>query len=244
MELRRSTASFGWDFLDDFTLEGGVRYNWERKKFDFSCRAAPSSGPAHAASRGGARPGTAPTGTIRLTYRFAEDVSAYWKYTRGWKGGHYNATALLGVDRTSTPPSPRRSTPSRPACAGAGSTAAWASACRSSTTTTRTTRSSSSRTIPARPRVRDPQRERCRGLRRRARPAGRAARGLGAPRLRRPRPDRALRLAREPVPRLRGQVYVRIESARRGRSSGPRSDSTTGNQLLNSPRFKVSLTAE
>jgi iron complex outermembrane receptor protein len=27
-----------------------------------------------------------------LTYRFREDTHAYWKYSRGWKGGHFNAT--------------------------------------------------------------------------------------------------------------------------------------------------------
>ncbi len=37
----------------------------------------------------------APTGTIRLTYRFREDTHAYWKYTHGWKGGHFNATSSL-----------------------------------------------------------------------------------------------------------------------------------------------------
>ena len=33
-----------------------------------------------------------PTGTIRLTYNFKENTYFFWKYTRGWKGGHYNAT--------------------------------------------------------------------------------------------------------------------------------------------------------
>jgi iron complex outermembrane receptor protein len=37
----------------------------------------------------------APTGTISLSYRFGEDASAYWKYSRGWKAGHYNASATL-----------------------------------------------------------------------------------------------------------------------------------------------------
>ena len=29
---------------------------------------------------------------MRLTYRFREDTHVYWKYNRGWKPGHYNAT--------------------------------------------------------------------------------------------------------------------------------------------------------
>ena len=28
-------GEFAWDFADDFTLDGGVRYNYEKKKFDF-----------------------------------------------------------------------------------------------------------------------------------------------------------------------------------------------------------------
>jgi iron complex outermembrane receptor protein len=34
-----------------------------------------------------------PTGTIRLTYRFREDTHVFWKYTRGFKPGTYNATS-------------------------------------------------------------------------------------------------------------------------------------------------------
>ena len=33
-----------------------------------------------------------PTGSVSLTYHFGEDVSAYWKYSHGFKPGHYNAT--------------------------------------------------------------------------------------------------------------------------------------------------------
>ena len=87
-------GSFVWDFLDDFTLEAGARYNWERKTFNFSqrqglvFRVAPTQGETW----------TAPTGGIQLTYRFFEDVSSYFKYSRGWKGGHFNA------NRPSQPP--------------------------------------------------------------------------------------------------------------------------------------------
>jgi iron complex outermembrane receptor protein len=93
-------ASFGWDFLDDFTLEGGVRYNWERKHFDFTIAVPakhrdPVTGEIIPQRTVDSRTWHAPTGTISLTYRIAEDVSAYWKYSRGWKGGHYNASALL-----------------------------------------------------------------------------------------------------------------------------------------------------
>jgi outer membrane receptor protein involved in Fe transport len=85
-------AGFSWDFLDDFTLEGGVRYNWERKAFDFSLDKPSLQEPKGVVN---AATWQAPTGTISLSYRFNEDVSAYWKYSRGWKGGHFNASALV-----------------------------------------------------------------------------------------------------------------------------------------------------
>jgi iron complex outermembrane receptor protein len=79
-------GGFRWDFLDDFTLEGGVRYNWERKSFfidqiQTGIRETSQSEETW----------TAPTGVISLNYRFREDVSAYWKYSRGFKAGHFNS---------------------------------------------------------------------------------------------------------------------------------------------------------
>lgn len=98
-------AGFTWDFLDDFTLEGGARYNWERKEFDVSL------------SRSGGQvcdtPGQdcnlaevwdEPTGTLSLRYRFLEDVSAYLKYSHGWKGAQYNAGGASGQASTLAEP--------------------------------------------------------------------------------------------------------------------------------------------
>jgi len=87
-------AQLSVDILDDFTLDGGFRYNIERKEFNMDIT-----------SGGAVRPGDppqefqinetwdAPTGSVRLTYRFNADVSVFWKYTRGWKPGSMNATA-------------------------------------------------------------------------------------------------------------------------------------------------------
>jgi outer membrane receptor protein involved in Fe transport len=96
-------AGFGWDFLDDFTLEGGFRYNWERKKFDFTLM-KPELNPPVTNRLQDSRTWQAPTGTISLSYRFGEDSSVYWKYSRGWKGGHFNASA--NVDKGITPAEP------------------------------------------------------------------------------------------------------------------------------------------
>jgi outer membrane receptor protein involved in Fe transport len=82
-----------WDFLDDFTLEGGIRYNWEDKTFDLLVQRIRSTGALPTVPSDDAQIWSAPTGTVILTYRFNEDVSAYGKYTRGWKSGHFNASA-------------------------------------------------------------------------------------------------------------------------------------------------------
>lgn len=83
-------AGLEWSFWDDFTLDGGIRYNWEDKFIDYFLR---SSTTPVTAERTEVR--SAPTGEIRLTYNFTQDAHAYWKYTRGWKGGQFNATGSL-----------------------------------------------------------------------------------------------------------------------------------------------------
>jgi iron complex outermembrane receptor protein len=81
-------ASGTWDFLDDFTLEGGVRYNWEDKDYEFTLvtRAGPLD-------FDGGFSWDEPTGTISLLWRPGEASQVYWKYTRGWKPGHINASS-------------------------------------------------------------------------------------------------------------------------------------------------------
>jgi iron complex outermembrane receptor protein len=78
-----------WDFWDDYTLDGGFRWNWETKAIDYALIQANTS-PVTADLR---ETWDAPSGFIRLTYRFREDTHAYLKYTRGWKSGTFNATA-------------------------------------------------------------------------------------------------------------------------------------------------------
>jgi outer membrane receptor protein involved in Fe transport len=95
-------ASFAFDFLRDFTVDGGVRFNWEQKDLDMSIAGVSATAP-EGCTRANTANATiecfldnswsAPTGTARLTYRFREDTQVYAKYTRGWKPGTYNATA-------------------------------------------------------------------------------------------------------------------------------------------------------
>ncbi len=83
-------ADFAWDFLDDFTLEGGVRYQWNRADLDFSLRTrtTPDIPPFF-----GSETWMAPTGGLSLSYRFTDESNVYWKYTRGWKPGTWNTSA-------------------------------------------------------------------------------------------------------------------------------------------------------
>jgi len=81
-------AGFSWDFLDEFTLEGGVRWNWDRKDINLVVQRPTATNPSDAQLIG-----NSPTGTLTLNYRFSEDVSAYWKYSHGWKPGTFNTIA-------------------------------------------------------------------------------------------------------------------------------------------------------
>jgi iron complex outermembrane receptor protein len=94
-----STAGYlnlAFDFGNDFTLDGGFRYNWEQKKLDFELNTAVQPDIQFLADLNNTW--DAPTGTVRLTYRFREDTHVFWKYTRGWKPGTYNATSSLLKD--------------------------------------------------------------------------------------------------------------------------------------------------
>jgi len=87
-------ANLEWDIDDKFTLDGGFRWNVERKTIDYLLERSVNVAAQEDETW------QAPTGTARLTYRFREDTHVYWKYTRGWKPGHYNATGSLftGLD--------------------------------------------------------------------------------------------------------------------------------------------------
>ncbi len=83
-------GEFAWDFLEDFTLEAGLRYNWEEKTFDYERYVSldPDGGekpPQRSATW------SSPTGTVQLKYRFSDMTAAYWKYTHGYKSGYFNA---------------------------------------------------------------------------------------------------------------------------------------------------------
>jgi outer membrane receptor protein involved in Fe transport len=78
---------FNFGFFENFVVDAGLRYNWERKSMDYFLVESGVLGFDLFASE----VWQAPTGGVRLTFNFTETTYAYWKYTRGWKGGHYNA---------------------------------------------------------------------------------------------------------------------------------------------------------
>jgi outer membrane receptor protein involved in Fe transport len=80
-------AGASWDIFDDFVLDGGVRYNWERREIDYLLF---RSGPPLLQNED--IHWDKPTGTVRITYQAGGDASIYAKYTRGWKTGTFNAT--------------------------------------------------------------------------------------------------------------------------------------------------------
>ena len=81
-------AGFDWEFLESFTLEAGARYNWEQKDFQFEF-----VGRRRTLGFKDSEVWHAPSGTVSLRYEPSEDLSFYWKYSGGWKGGQFNASA-------------------------------------------------------------------------------------------------------------------------------------------------------
>jgi outer membrane receptor protein involved in Fe transport len=102
-------GEFARDIWNDWTIDGGVRWNSESKNLRMKILTGFNNGSCFNAADELVRcrdlrelsakyfqpeeTWQAPTGTLRLAYRFSEDTRLYWKYTRGWKAGHYNAVA-------------------------------------------------------------------------------------------------------------------------------------------------------
>jgi outer membrane receptor protein involved in Fe transport len=90
-----------WDFTEVFGLDFGARWNYERKQMDYELY--PTAPPISANED---LSFDSPTGNIRLRYAPTEDVSFYVMYNRGWKAGSYNATS--NPDKGLTFASPER----------------------------------------------------------------------------------------------------------------------------------------
>lgn len=84
-------AEFSVDFLEDFTLEVGARFNYEKKRFALAERTIALLGNQEGDSSDTWRE---PTGKISLTYHISDTSSVHAKYSRGYKAGHFNSNSL------------------------------------------------------------------------------------------------------------------------------------------------------
>jgi iron complex outermembrane receptor protein len=81
-------GSFSLDLWDDyFTLDAGVRYNWEQK--DFKIEQITTFLPP-LVPEPQRQTWQHPTYTVGITFHPSDALDVYWKYTHGWKGGHFN----------------------------------------------------------------------------------------------------------------------------------------------------------
>jgi iron complex outermembrane receptor protein len=80
-------------------VDGGVRFNWERKSFDIFASHQPYDAETGVQSinEQTEETWTAPTGDLVFTWQPTSELSAYAKYSRGFKGGHFNGGALFSA---------------------------------------------------------------------------------------------------------------------------------------------------
>lgn len=104
-----------WAFLDDFTLEGGLRYNYEQKSLEIDLRRQgarictdivdPNTGAvARARDCDDRQVWSAPTGHLSLNYHITSETVVYAKYSRGWKSGQYSPGGASGATFTVAKP--------------------------------------------------------------------------------------------------------------------------------------------
>ncbi len=89
----------------DFTLLAGLRYNWEYKSFETVVIETPRAGNNRDTLEGEDDALWDDwSGEISLAWNYSDDSNLYIKYSRGWKGGHFNGGAtsifdiITGVD--------------------------------------------------------------------------------------------------------------------------------------------------
>jgi outer membrane receptor protein involved in Fe transport len=88
------TAQLSWEFMEDFTLEVGARFNQEDKSFEMEERvfaAEPSIFVDQSDSW------SEPTGGISLSYHINDATSVFAKYTHGYKVGHFNSNSVKDI---------------------------------------------------------------------------------------------------------------------------------------------------
>jgi iron complex outermembrane receptor protein len=83
----------------DFTLLAGLRYNWEHKSFDTDVVGFATSGQDLTALSGEDDELWRDwSGDFSLAWNYSDDSNLYLKYSKGWKGGHFNGGAVSVFD--------------------------------------------------------------------------------------------------------------------------------------------------
>jgi iron complex outermembrane recepter protein len=91
-------GNFGFELTESFEIEGGIRYNWERKEFDLDVVGQnPGTGGILNVLNQEDKIWDEPTGEIVGTWSPTESISVYAKYTHGFKGGHFNGGAIFSA---------------------------------------------------------------------------------------------------------------------------------------------------
>lgn len=78
-----------YEFLEGFTLSGGMRYNWEQKGFEVQDKNISQFFTVLLESENQLT-WDALTGFAQIRFDFTEDIGAYMKFSRGFKAGHFN----------------------------------------------------------------------------------------------------------------------------------------------------------
>jgi iron complex outermembrane receptor protein len=83
----------------DFTLLAGLRYNWEHKSFDTTVVESPA-GRQIRSSLDDEEDALWDdwSGDFSLAWNYSDDSNLYIKYSKGWKGGHFNGGAVSIFD--------------------------------------------------------------------------------------------------------------------------------------------------
>lgn len=94
-------ANIEWELSEVLVLKGGARINYERKNFVLSStvrrlqRGVESLPGEPLQNERALAEEFRPSGEIILEYNPVSDVSFYWRFSRGYKGRHFNANALF-----------------------------------------------------------------------------------------------------------------------------------------------------
>lgn len=103
-------ALFGylvWGVTESLTLEGGARINYERKNFELTSRTnrfindVPVTDTNPLSNERELAEEFRPSGEIILRYEPTADLKYYWRFSRGYKGRHFNGTTVdenTGID--------------------------------------------------------------------------------------------------------------------------------------------------